>query len=871
MEPPSGQTVRRSHNLPRQFTPFIGRDEELAEITELLADPTCTLLTLLGPGGAGKTRLAIEAAGRMSAEFSDGVYFVPLQAVESTELLVSAITDAINLSLYGQETPRDQLLNYLRDKQMLLLLDNFEQLLTGSSTNLILDILEVASTVKLLVTSRELLNLRHEWLYTVSGLPVPADDHSDNDLELYSAVQLFSERAGRVRRDFSLAAERAEVIRICQLVEGMPLAIELAAAWTRTLECAQIVAEIQRNIDFLASTLRDVPDRQRSMRAVFDQSWQLLTDQERQVFQRLSVFRGTFQRWAAERVAGASLPMLSALVDKSLLRPESGGRYQIHELLHQFAAEQLVQSPEDVARVYDLHCTYYADFLADRVEDILRGRQREAVAEIKAELENVRAAWQWAIEVANVEAVLKTAAGLDSFYQYQSRFGEGLNAMAQATRRLDSLEKTAPHQLALAELLVYQGWYHIRLGQFDEAQTVFERSEAIYTGRQTSPPSGPGTDPLTGLAILAVLRGEYQAAVTLAEQARQGHKARADNHNLSVAHYALTSAYLALGEYETAREHAKQAVELLQAVNDRWFMAYCLNEWGNVARAIGHYAEARQHYQASYSIRQEFDDPEGMAAALNHLGKVATLEKNYAEAKRLHQQSLSFYRDINDRGGLATSLGGLGVATCGEGDHDLAQSYFEQALKISTEIHFVPLVLAIITELAELQAQTGRLEQAVELLAMVDHHPASDRETKDKAEACLSELQAKLPPKPFAAAVDRGQQSDLTPAVEAVQRELAAAGVAVQPERLAGQVTPETTAGPASAESANAGLVEPLTDRELEVLGLIALGLTNQQIADELIISVGTAKWYTGQIYGKLNVSNRTQAVAHARELNLLS
>ena len=403
-------------------------------------------------------------------------------------------------------------------------------------------------------------------------------------------------------------------------------------------------------------------------------------------------------------------------------------------------------------------------------------------------------------------------------------------------------------------------------GLFDQAKAVIECSRAIYTDHQAPPPSGVGTDPLNGLAILAIIRGEYEEAFDLGEQVRRTSEKKGDKHNLSFAYYVLTSASAARGEYERARHYARQAYDLLEAINERWFMAYCLNEWGNVARAMGDYAEARQHYQASYTIRKEFDDPEGMAVVLNHLGKVATLEKNYAEAKRLYQQGLSIYQEINDRGGLAASLGGLGVASCGEGDHELARQYFQQALKISTEMQFVPLILSIITELAELQAQTGQVERAVELLALVSHHPASDREIKDKAERCLTDYQAELSPKLLAAAAERGRNSDLDTAVEAVQLNLAAAGERAE----VGAPVKETISTPTSADLANAGLVEPLTDRELEVLQLIAEGLTNQQIADALIISVGTAKWYTGQIYGKLNVSNRTQAVAQARELSLL-
>lgn len=854
------------YNFPRQFTPFIGRRTELAEIKGLLADSACNLLTLVGPGGIGKTRLAAEVAAGQRESFSHGVYFVPLQTAETYEMLVTAIADALNLALQGQQSPRLQMLDYLSDRNLLLLLDNFEQLLSTGSAELVADILAEAPGVKLLVTSRELLNLQEEWLYYVQGMPFPSVSHLPEDkplaeLEGYDAVQLFVERTRRVRRDFSAGEELGYVVRICQLVEGMPLAIELAAAWVKTMPCQVIAEEIQRNLDFLATRLRNVPERQRSMRVVFEQSWQLLTPPERKAFMRLSVFRGGFWREAAERVAGASLAILSALVDKSLLRPEPDGRYHVHELLRQCASEELVQSPGDVGQIYDMHCAYYADFLHARHEEILHGRQREVTAEIEAELENIRAAWQWAVELRRVDDIKKAAIPLDSFYQYQSRFVEGAAAFQKAVQGLESQPASEQTERVMAELLVCLGWYYIRLGRFDDAQRVIERGQAIYTRQETGPIPGVGTDPRIGLGILAIIRGNYARAEELGDHARQASAIRGDQHNLAVSHYVLTAALLAEGKYETARDHARQACELAQAVNDRWFLAYCLNEWGNVARAMGDYAEARQHYQASYAIRAEFDDPEGVAVALNHLGRVAVLQEKFDEAAQLYDQSLAVYRQLNDQGGLATALNGLGTIAWANSEYETARQYFQEALQIATEIQFVPLLLSMLLGSGELLLETNRAAPGLELLALVRRHPASERETKERAERCLTHYQAHLPEELFNRAMDQDRPVELDSMVALAQTELAMPLTAKE-ER-------QPSPGVASPPDMSA-LVEPLTDRELEVLGLIAQGLTNQQIADELVISVGTVKFYTSQIYGKLGVNSRTQAVARARELGLL-
>ena len=352
----------RPHNLPDQPTPFVGREEELTEIAERLEDPTCRLLTLVGPGGTGKTRLAIQAATESLDAFLQGVYFVPLSPVSSAKFLVSTVADALGFQFRGPSggEPTAQLVDYLREKELLLVMDSFEHLL--QETELLTDILHSAPHVKILVTSRERLNLRAEWLLEVQGLTYPRDEQTARAQE-YNALKLFLQNVRRVRGDFVLSEEtQPYVVRICRLVEGMPLGIELASASVRMFSCEQIAEEIQRDIDFLTTSLRDVPKRHRSMRAVFDHSWNLLSKTEREVFCKLSVFRNGFRREAAKKVARATLPILGALVDKSLLRQTPSGRYNVHELLRQYAAEKLDQTPALKKKSLSRHSSYYADF-----------------------------------------------------------------------------------------------------------------------------------------------------------------------------------------------------------------------------------------------------------------------------------------------------------------------------------------------------------------------------------------------------------------------------------------------------------------------------------------------------------------------------
>jgi predicted ATPase/DNA-binding XRE family transcriptional regulator len=329
-----------SNPIPIPPTPLIGRENELAALHQMLGDAQCRLITLVGPGGSGKTRLAMEIALQQSAN----VALVLLANVNSSSMIVPAIAEAVGFAFCGSADPKVQLRNYLREKHMLLVLDNMEHLMDG--TDLIAEILHFAPHLKLLCTSREPFNLRGEWVFEVGGLDFPKGEAVER-AENYSAVALFVQCAQRVKTRFMLTAEDlAMVTRICTMVEGVPLAIELAAAWVRTLSCREIAEEIEQNLDILFTSARDMPERHHSIQAVFDHSWNLLSEQERQVLARLSVFRGGFTRLAAEQVTGASLAILSSLVSKSLVQRNDTEGYNLHDILHQYAAAHLEADPQ---------------------------------------------------------------------------------------------------------------------------------------------------------------------------------------------------------------------------------------------------------------------------------------------------------------------------------------------------------------------------------------------------------------------------------------------------------------------------------------------------------------------------------------------
>lgn len=398
-----------------QTTFFVGRDTELNDIAGLMNNPLCRLLTLTGPGGIGKTRLAMEVVQRQNGAFPDGFCFIPLQPLHSHEFIVSALVESLNFPFSPNSDLFKQLLDYLCEKSLLLVIDNFEHLLEG--VHLLSDILVHAPHVKILTTSRERLNLVEEWVYEVGGLTYPTDE-SETEIERYGAVQLFMQNARRVQHGFTLPLpHKPTVSRICRLVGGMPLGIELSSVWVHVLPCGIIADEIQSSLDILETPVLNASSRHRNMRAVFEPTWNRLMEQEREVFKKLSVFRGSFTLEAVEVVAGASRSILLALVDKSLLRVDSAGRYTLHELLRQYGEEQLSHSPHTRDQTLDSHRAYYMSFLGERERQmVFLGQQKEATTKIGEELENLRLAWQRTVAQERFVEIAAGGEGLWGFY-----------------------------------------------------------------------------------------------------------------------------------------------------------------------------------------------------------------------------------------------------------------------------------------------------------------------------------------------------------------------------------------------------------------------------------------------------------------------
>lgn len=367
------------HNLPTQLTPFIGRKAEITHLRKQLLDPNCRLLTIMGIGGMGKTRLALEVAAQAAPHFSDGIIFVDLSPLTAADLWVTAVTDALSLSLNRSTSPYTQLTQFLAGRQLLLLLDNFETVLDSATA--LADLLTQATQLTILATSREPLNLHGEWLYPLAGLALPQAD-SDEEAHMAEALDFFVGCARRLVPQFSAQGEMADIVELCRLTAGMPLALELAASWVKTLTVAEIVTEIQQNLDILAARQSNRPERQRSIEAVLNQTWQRMASAEQDTFARLCVFQGAFERQVAQAVAGANIGTLTSLLDKALLQRRQSGSYSIHPLVRQFGTGRLQTKPDLWQQTQQVYAASYADFCQQRLRP-LRQRDLVVLAELK--------------------------------------------------------------------------------------------------------------------------------------------------------------------------------------------------------------------------------------------------------------------------------------------------------------------------------------------------------------------------------------------------------------------------------------------------------------------------------------------------------
>jgi predicted ATPase len=712
---------------------FIGRDLEMAKLARLLSTPDGRLLTLTGPGGIGKTRLAFEAARRFAPDFPDGVFFVLLGSLTSSALIPSTLADGLGMTLQGQTEPLSQVIRFIGRKRALVVLDNFEHLLDGAAYTL--ELLRACPQLHLLITSRARLGLEAEWLLPIDGLDYPSGTEVGPTEGLYfDAVQLFLERTRRVRPGFAPDPEDVpHLFEICHLLEGSPLGLELAAVWVRSLPLSAIAGEIGANLDFLSHAQPDRERRHHSLRAVFDQSWALLTLAEQEALRRLSVFAGGFRAEAARSVANVPLPILAALADKSLLRLSPSGRYLRQELLHRYMRERLAEHPNEQVEAEERHGRYFLRLLATRGDEIIGPKGKTALRTLDEDLENIRAAWRWAVERIQVEDLRQVMVQAAVFYDRRARFHEGFAAFAAISHKLHEDEPT--HRITLGDALVRQAWFAMRLGRYAEARALAERGYALLPAGSPSAMHG-----LNALANIDERTGSYREAEGRFRQAI----ALARKHGFStrqadlLVHLATVEA--ALGRYRDANGHAEEAISLYRRAEYPVGMVFGLLAQGNLALATDQLETPETIFRQGLNLARDLGVHQRVPGFLQGLAEVAYARGSLADALRFGEEGLALSRAGGDRSMEAASLYILSRASAALGAEREALEHLQRGLSLAWPTNETPRVLEGLVYLAELRIRQGQTDAAARLLVESVHHPAADHRLRTLASRLLDQL-----------------------------------------------------------------------------------------------------------------------------------
>jgi predicted ATPase len=750
--------IHRQDNLPVFSTPLVGRIEEMSALVALLENPECRLLTVTGLGGTGKTRLAIEATARCKGEYPDGVWFAPLVSLSSVDYLVPSIGDAIGLTFYGSSGLRDQLYAYLREKQSLIILDNFEHLSDG--VEILLGILNCAPHVKLLVTSRERLNLVGEWVFEITGLPIPSLDQA-NKAEEYSSYNLFLQSAQRVLANFRPDPESREwIVRICHQIQGIPLGIILAAAWIPVLPPREIFQEIQRNLEFLTIQMRDLPERHRSLQAVLESSWQQLSQDEKQILYRLSIFRGGFRREAAEQIAGASLRALSTLLGKSLLHRIPDDRYDIHELVRQFCAAQGDIFSDEFDHLRQRFSHYYANLLSAWESQLQSKDAIQARTEMGIEIDNLRQAWGWMASMGKVDSLDRSLFSIWWYHELQGWFKEGIQILelaAEALRVKEAFVGSTPESTAtyvLAKIQTRKAFLLMRCGEFEQADHLLRES---LSELKVGPDCAMYAYGLRYLGTLEYVKGNYPTAYSLMQESVTLLEAGYNRWGWVGSMIMLGDILRMQGEYQPSYQALSRCVAAAREIGEPRMMASSLRYLGAVAMQLGLQEEAGRLLEESLENSRATHDRWAQSRCLISLGEI-DLQLNAPTQAEIHfRESIALSRQLGDLSSLPESLTNLGIVLHMQGVLHEANTSFLEALKQAVELDLPPIALEAIVGIATVRYQEGNNLAALELAKFALNHPAIYHEATQRAELLSSEIKTRLDDQEIQAAEIRAQ------------------------------------------------------------------------------------------------------------------
>ena len=678
-----GSTTSVLHNLPAQSTTFIGRAEEIATTREILLRKDVRIITLTGPGGTGKTRLSLEVAAGLIEHFKQGVFFVPLGDISDPHQVVSRIAQQLEVREAGSQPLLENLKDYLRDKNILLLLDNFEQLISAASV--VAELLAAAPFLKVLVTSRILLNLRGENELPIDPLDIPNSAHlpSLERLRENESIRLFIERARAAHPGFTLTDENVSVVaQICQRLDGLPLAIELAAARVKMLHPQAILARLTDRLKLLTGGARDLPARQQTLRNTLDWSYSLLNNQEKTLYSHLAVFVGGFTLEDAEAICNLAnnkdiLEDIASLVNNSLLKQEEADidepRFRMLETIHEYALERLVESGE-TPELQRRHAHHYLGIILNEASYAITSRESTAwLNRLEREHDNIQAALEWC---------LATPAG---------------------------------RELALSVLATLT-WFWYRRGFFNEGRIWTERLLAA---------SGEEPGPMRATALqmnsrMAMWRGELITAVTRSKESLTLWQRLEDDQKVPMSLMETGVTLINIGKDSEAHTLLKEAEVLFRESGKSYFHAITLVHLGNVALGLGKPAEARDWLDQAYPLFKELGEKWGLSFVLNNLGEVARVQGNYEQAHGYYKESEALLRATGDKGDLARLVHTLGYIAGHEGDDDLAEAQFRESLAMFRRLGNKRGIAECIAGLASLRAKQGKPKIAAQMLGAAE-------------------------------------------------------------------------------------------------------------------------------------------------------
>lgn len=742
---PSARALK--NNLPAHSVPFVGRMREREEICYKLLDPACRILTLVGPGGLGKTRLAAAVAESLvgwhnnppeptatipalsgktpgeaiESKFADGLHFISLASVHDTNSMVAAIADAVEYSFSGDSSSAEQLLNFLRRKSLLLILDNFEHLL--DCVDFVMQIYRTAPHVTLLITSREALSLYEEWFHPLAGLATPSSRRLPHEaLGLESSgtgewqalamecdsVQLFAQAARRARHDFDLESELNAVIQICQLVDGVPLALELAAAWLKVIPCDQICGEIAKSLDILTSQQRNIPARHRSMRAVLEQSWQMLDPQEQSLFQKMTVFQNGFVADAVQKVTDASLMTLASLADKSFVRLQ-GNRYQIHELLRQFAAEKAPRGALDDTALR--HRQYYLALMNRQAAVLLGPNPLRGTSELRPELDNIRQAWHSAVADHDLALLIDAVDALADVYEYMGLAAEATAVFSTAAAEL---EKQSPTQEVVGLLCRLYGYVvTFDLNTAPPAALHRHEARALELYAQCNDPLGRAavSHMLCRRAIYSLI-GNHEHAMQKGEEALALYRAHGSWYKVVSTLFIIGEAQARIKQIEAARRSLQEALDISLRHESTRCQAIALSHLGVFYYHAEDLREAYNHFTQAFDLFIQIRDLTRMSMTANNVAWTLLCLGDFEEALAVALKAAEWQEQIYNKmlhEELSDTLGRIYLAMA---DTERARATWEQAVEMTYQNDQVEYRAFFLAGLAEADIADGKLEHA---------------------------------------------------------------------------------------------------------------------------------------------------------------